>query len=108
MVKLVKKHAEPEPDFLPNTRRIASLAADHKAVDLRAYDVRAVTVVADTFIVCSARSEPQAKAIFNAVKMGMKEHSPASRRYLGSGGIDLFKGLVAPKIVPQPAGAGGR
>lgn len=73
MAKLTKKQGVSEPDFLPNTRRVAALAADHKAYDLRAYDVRTVTIMADSFVVCSAKSEPQAKAILNGVKEGMKE-----------------------------------
>ena len=74
MVKLVKKPTDAsEPDFLPNTRRIAALAADYKAGDIRAYDVRELTHLADSFVICSASSEPQVKAIFRSVKVGMKE-----------------------------------
>lgn len=75
MVKLIKKDAAPDSDldFLPNTRRIASLAADFKAIRPCALDVRTLTQVADCFIMCSAASEPQFKAIFNGVKEGMKE-----------------------------------
>ncbi|MBI5092008.1 MAG: ribosome silencing factor [Candidatus Hydrogenedentes bacterium] len=52
---------------------IAELAADHKAKDLKAYDVRGLTVIADTFVLCTATSEPQLKAIVGAVRDGMKE-----------------------------------
>ena len=78
MPKLVKKthhgskHPSPEPDFLPKTLRIGALGAEHKAIDLRAYDVRELTVVADSFVMCSAASEPQLRAIFNGVREGMK------------------------------------
>jgi ribosome-associated protein len=60
-------------DFLPDTLRMASLAAEHKAKDLRAYDVRGLTVVADAFLLVTATSEPHFRAIFNAVTEGMKE-----------------------------------
>jgi ribosome-associated protein len=68
------KHGQDETgDFLPHTRRIASLAAEHKAADIRAYDVRGITLIADSFVLCTANSEPQMKAIFNAVRTGMRE-----------------------------------
>ncbi len=72
MARLVKKSAEKEPDFLPNTRRIAALADEKKAVNIRAYDVRGLTLVADTFVICTATSEPHLKAIYSAVREGMR------------------------------------
>ena len=73
MVTLVKKEKSNESDFLPNTHRIASIAFDFKAKDIAAYDVRGLTLVSDSFVMCSATSEPQFKAIMNGVRMGMKE-----------------------------------
>ena len=73
MAKLVARQQSTDGDFLPNTRRIASLADERHATNIRAYDVRDLTVIADSFVVCSARSEPQLKAIISAVKEGMKE-----------------------------------
>ncbi len=73
MAKLVKKSPSQEPDFLPHTLRAATLAAEHKAVDLKAYDVRGLTVIADSFVMCSATSEPHLKAIYSAVREGMRE-----------------------------------
>ena len=76
MTKLVrksKKNIEELPDFMPVLLRIASLADQHKAKDINAYDVRGLTLVADAFLLCSASSEPQLRAIFNAVKEGLKE-----------------------------------
>lgn len=84
MARLVKKPTDAEPDFLPNTRKIAALAAERKAVDVRAYDVRGLTLVADSFILCSARSEPQAKAIFKAVREGMRAIGVRSLRAEGT------------------------
>ncbi|MBI4557053.1 MAG: ribosome silencing factor [Candidatus Hydrogenedentes bacterium] len=73
MGKLVRKKTETSDlDSLPNARRIAQFAADHKASDIKGYDVRGLTVVADSFVLCSASSEPQVRAIFNTVKAGMK------------------------------------
>lgn len=75
MARLVKKgkKAEAQPDYLANTLRIAELAAQIKASDIRAYDVHELTVVADVFVLCSASSEPQFKAVFNNIREGMKE-----------------------------------
>ena len=73
MARLVKKTTQPEADFLPNVFRIAELCASFKALDIRAYDVRELTVVADCFLLCSASSEPQFKAIARGVKDGMRE-----------------------------------
>jgi len=53
--------------------RIAALAAQHKAIDIRAYNLDGLTVVADAFVLCSAASEPQLRAIFNAVREGLRE-----------------------------------
>ena len=73
MARIVKRPPQAEPDFLPSTRRIAGFAAERKARDVRAYDVRGLTIIADSFVLCTATSEPHAKAVFNAVKEGMKE-----------------------------------
>lgn len=73
MEKLVKKNTEQEPEFMANTLRIASLAADRKAVDVKAFDVRELTALVDSFVLCSASSEPHFKAIYNAILEGMKE-----------------------------------
>jgi len=78
LARLVRKKrndaaAEPEPDFLPNVLRIGSLAAKYKAIDMKAYNVQGLTLIADAFVVCSAASEPQLRAIFDGVREGMKE-----------------------------------
>lgn len=75
MATLVRKKQATveEKDYLPNTLRIASLAADKKAVNIKAFDVAGLTDIADAFVLCTATSEPQMKAIYNAVREGMKE-----------------------------------
>lgn len=64
--------AEPEA-FIPNALRIAALASDKKAKNVKIYDVRGLTLVADAFVIATATSEPQLKAVFNSVKDGMEE-----------------------------------
>ena len=86
MKKLVKKAPAAEPDYFPDTRRIAELADEHKAVDIRAYDLAGLTVIADSFVVCTGTSEPHVKAISSAILSGMREigvkahHSEGSHR----------------------------
>jgi ribosome-associated protein len=52
---------------------MAALALTKKAVDVRLIDLRKVTDVADFFIVCSADSDIQVKAIADAVLDGLAE-----------------------------------
>lgn len=59
--------------FLPNALRIAALCSDKKAKDIKLYDVRGLTLIADVFVICTATSEPQLKAVFNNVDEGMRE-----------------------------------
>ena len=66
------KRADDE-SFLPNTLRVAALAADKKASDIRAYDVRGLTLMADSFVICTATSQPQMKAVYTSVREGMRE-----------------------------------
>ena len=73
MQKLVRKASAPELDWMPNVLRIGSLLAERKSGDIRAYDLRGLTLVADCFILASAASAPQFKAILHSVKDGMKE-----------------------------------
>lgn len=75
-IKLLKKKSgtpEVQEDFIPNTLRIAACADQHKAVDIRAYDVRGLTILADVFVICHASSEPQMRAVSNAILDGMRE-----------------------------------
>ena len=86
-MKLVKKSAPEtttEYDVMPSVHRIAALASDIKAINIKAIDVRGLTVIADVLVIVSAASEPQLKAIFNHVKDGMKEIGVASLRKEGA------------------------
>ena len=51
---------------------MAELAAEKKAVSIKAYNVRGLTLTTDALVICTATSEPHIKAVFNAVKEGMK------------------------------------
>ena len=73
MTKLVKKGGNTEQDFLPHVFRIADIAQNFKAKNIKAYDVRALTSLTDCIFMCSGASDPQLKALYNGVKNGMKE-----------------------------------
>jgi len=62
-----------DQSYVPNALRIAELAADKKAKNIKIYDVQGLTLIADAFVIVTATSEPQLKAIFNSIKDGMTE-----------------------------------
>ncbi|MBI2422040.1 MAG: ribosome silencing factor [Candidatus Hydrogenedentes bacterium] len=86
MATLVKKKstAEEIESFEANTRRIAHLCAEKKAKNIIAFDVRKITLIADAFVICSATSEPQFKAIFSNIKDGMRKIGVSALRTEGS------------------------
>ncbi|MGA9117255.1 MAG: ribosome silencing factor [Bacteroidota bacterium] len=51
----------------------ASLTLTKKAFDVLVMDLRKVTSVADYFVICSADSEPQVRAIADAVEEGVQK-----------------------------------
>ena len=53
--------------------RIASLAADRKAIDIRVIDLREIVSYTDYFVICSGNSERQAKAIQDAIHEDLKK-----------------------------------
>ena len=75
MATLVRKADTQQEDetFLADALRVADLAAEKKAADIRGYDVRGLTFLADAFVMCTTASPPQMKAVMNAVHDGMKQ-----------------------------------
>ncbi len=53
--------------------RIASIASDRKALDIRVLDLRGVVSYTDFFIVCSGNTERQTRAIHEAVHQELKD-----------------------------------
>ena len=60
-----------EPGSL--AERIAAIAADKKAIDVRVLDLRGVVTYTDFFVVCSGNTERQTKAIHDAVYQELKD-----------------------------------
>ncbi|MGC9221332.1 MAG: ribosome silencing factor [Solirubrobacteraceae bacterium] len=51
---------------------VAEMAADRKAENIVELDIRGLTSVADYFVICSARSDRQVRAVQEAIQLGMK------------------------------------
>src|SRR5947209_13699323 len=59
-------------------------ASDRKALDIVQLDLRAIIGYTDYFVICTGRSDRQAKAIHDAIHAGMKaEHRILPRRVEG-------------------------
>jgi ribosome-associated protein len=54
--------------------RIAEIAADKKAVDIRLLDMREVVGYTDYFVICSGNTERQTKAIHDAIYQDLKDN----------------------------------
>ena len=53
--------------------RIAAIAADRKAADVRVLDLREVVSYTDFFVICSGNTERQTKAIHDAIHRELKD-----------------------------------
>lgn len=75
MATLVPKQQEitEEARLEAKLYRLADLALEKKAKDLKIYNVAGLTLTTDALVICTATSEPQVKAIFNEVKEGMRD-----------------------------------
>ncbi|MCX7877601.1 MAG: ribosome silencing factor [Ignavibacteria bacterium] len=53
--------------------KLARLALTKKADDVKVLDLRGITTITDFFVICSAYSDPQVKAVSEAIINGAKE-----------------------------------
>ena len=53
--------------------KLAELALTKKADDIKLLDLRKITTIADFFVICTAHSEPQVKAVADAILEGAKK-----------------------------------
>jgi ribosome-associated protein len=64
---------------------IAELASDRKAVEIVQLDLRGLTSLADYFVICTGRSDRQARAIQEGIQLGLKhEHGIVPTRVDGT------------------------
>jgi ribosome-associated protein len=52
--------------------RIAQVASDRKAIDIRVIDLRGIVSYTDFFVICSGNTERQTKAIHDAIYEDLK------------------------------------
>lgn len=52
--------------------KLAEFALTKKAEDIKILDLRKITTIADFFVICTANSEPQVKAVADAILEGAK------------------------------------
>lgn len=75
-----------EPNLTPEiiATTVADLAGDRKALDIVQLDVREMVSYTDYFVLCTGRSDRQARAIHDAIHLGMKSaHGLLPRRVEG-------------------------
>lgn len=66
----------PDPELESLVRRIATAAGDRKALDVVAIDLRGASAYTDAFVVCTGRTDRQAKAIHDSIHEGLKHDGP--------------------------------
>jgi ribosome-associated protein len=70
------------PEALAN--RIAEIASDKKAAEIRVLDLRGIVSYTDYFVICSGNTERQTKAIHDGIHEDLKkQHSLLPRRVEG-------------------------
>ena len=62
--------SEHDPQAL--AERIAAIASDRKAMDIRVIDLRGIVSYTDFFVICSGNTERQTKAIHDAIYEELK------------------------------------
>jgi ribosome-associated protein len=68
----------PAPESAALAERIAEIASDKKAIDIRVIDLRGIVSYTDFFVICSGNTERQAKAIHDGIYEELK-NGPAGR-----------------------------
>ncbi len=82
MAETAHAHDTLAPEALAN--RIAEIAADKKAAEVRILDLRGIVGYTDFFVVCSGNTERQTKAIHDGIYQELKkEHRLLPRRVEG-------------------------
>jgi ribosome-associated protein len=64
--------------------RIAAIASDRKAIDIRVLDVHEMVGYTDFFVICSGNTERQTKAIHDAIHEDLKAEGVLPRRTEGA------------------------
>jgi len=78
--------AQAQQDFTPEAlaERIAAIASDKKAIDIRILDLHGIVGYTDYFVICSGNTERQTKAIHDGIHEDLKkQHGLLPRRTEG-------------------------
>lgn len=67
------KNAQINALIIEKARLIAQAVNEKKAKDIKVFDISGLTLIADVFILCTATSEPQLKAVANAAREEVRE-----------------------------------
>lgn len=62
-----------EVDSAALAERIAQIASDRKAIDIRVLDLRGLVAYTDFFVICSGNTERQTRAIHESVYQELKD-----------------------------------
>jgi ribosome-associated protein len=82
MAETAHAHKTLTPEALAN--RIAEIASDRKAAEIRILDLREVVGYTDYFVICTGNTERQTKAIHDAIHEELKKaHGLLPRRVEG-------------------------
>jgi ribosome-associated protein len=71
------------PDPAALAERIAGIASDRKAIDIRILDVRGVVGYTDWFVIATGNTDRQTKAIHDSVYQQLKDDGLLPRRVEG-------------------------
>ena len=71
-------------ESLALAERIAEIASDKKAIDVRLLDLRDAVGYTDYFVICSGNTERQTKAIHDAIHEALKADGILPRRTEGA------------------------
>jgi ribosome-associated protein len=63
---------DPTADSAALAERIAEIASDKKAIDIRVIDLRGIVSYTDFFVICSGNTERQTKAIHDGIYSELK------------------------------------
>ncbi|MEA2448224.1 MAG: ribosome-associated protein, partial [Thermoleophilaceae bacterium] len=63
--------------------RIATVASDKKAIDIRVLDVHEIIGYTDYFVICSGNTDRQARAIYEGIYDELKREGVLPRRVEG-------------------------
>ena len=72
-----------EFDSAALAERIAGVASDRKAIDIRVIDLRGIVSYTDFFVICSGNTERQTKAIHDSIHKSLKDDGVLPRRVEG-------------------------